>query len=54
MTHGGICNKRGINLPLTDLKVPALSDEDKEGLSYLLKNDVGCVDTIALSFVRNK
>ena len=27
--RGGLLKKRGINLPLTDLNVPALSDEDR-------------------------
>lgn len=52
--RGGLLKKRGINLPLTDLNVPALSDEDRQFLSLLLAGDEGCVDTIALSFVRNK
>jgi len=34
--NSGILKKRGINLPLSDLKVPALSDEDKTILSAIL------------------
>lgn len=33
VVKGGFCKKRGINLPKTDLPVPALSDNDKEDLS---------------------
>ena len=46
--------KRGINLPKTNLNVPALSEEDREYLTLLLAGDEGAVDTIALSFVRNR
>ncbi|KAL5493983.1 hypothetical protein EMCRGX_G015244 [Ephydatia muelleri] len=51
VVKGGFCKKRGINLPKTDLPVPALSDNDKEDLAELLKEPD--VDMVALSFVRN-
>eukprot|EP01098_Paradermamoeba_levis_P008415 TRINITY_DN3489_c1_g8_i1.p1 TRINITY_DN3489_c1_g8~~TRINITY_DN3489_c1_g8_i1.p1 ORF type:complete len:540 (-),score=199.59 TRINITY_DN3489_c1_g8_i1:106-1611(-) len=49
---GGQLKKRGINLPLTNLPIPALSDEDKLHLAELLKEKA--VNMVALSFVRNK
>eukprot|EP01006_Ploeotia_vitrea_P028105 TRINITY_DN60848_c0_g1_i1.p1 TRINITY_DN60848_c0_g1~~TRINITY_DN60848_c0_g1_i1.p1 ORF type:complete len:502 (+),score=50.60 TRINITY_DN60848_c0_g1_i1:68-1573(+) len=50
--HGGLLKKRGINLPKTDLGVPALSDMDREHLTALLKGDT-YIDMVALSFVRD-
>lgn len=43
VVKGGFCKKRGINLPKTDLPVPALSDNDKEDLSVSKVEFVGCV-----------
>ncbi len=39
--HGGNLKKRGINLPETNLDIPALSQEDREVLAYILANDGG-------------
>lgn len=48
--HGGILkNKKGMNLPNTDLRVAALTEKDKNDVLCCIK---GAVDFIALSFVR--
>ena len=46
---GFISPHKGINLPYTNLSIPALTDKDKKDLEFALDNDV---DFIALSFVR--
>jgi pyruvate kinase len=47
---GGILKERkGINLPHTDLKLPSLSEKDLSDIEFGIKNSV---DMIALSFVR--
>lgn len=49
---GGILtSNKGINLPNSALKIPALTDKDKEDLTFGLKNEV---DYVALSFVKNR
>ncbi|MBL4843932.1 MAG: hypothetical protein JKY65_00280 [Planctomycetes bacterium] len=50
VTRGGLLKKRGINLPETDLPIPALSERDRADLDALLDEEV---DMIALSFVRS-
>ncbi len=45
LTHG-----KGVNLPLTDLKIPVLTEKDKADLLFGLAHGV---DLIALSFVRS-
>lgn len=48
--HGGVLkNKKGMNLPNTDLRIAALTEKDKSDVLYCIK---GAVDYIALSFVR--
>jgi pyruvate kinase len=47
--RGGLLKKRGLNLPETELPVPALSERDRIDLEAMLEEDV---DMIALSFVR--
>ena len=48
--HGGILkNKKGMNLPNTQLRITALTAKDKDDALYCIK---GGVDYIALSFVR--
>jgi pyruvate kinase len=48
--HGGVLkNKKGMNLPNTQLRVAALTAKDKNDVLYCIK---GGVDYIALSFVR--
>ena len=46
---GEIKNKRGVNLPGSDLTVSSITEKDREDLKFGLKNKV---DFIALSFVR--
>ena len=46
---GEIKDRRGVNLPDTDLSVPALTDKDMADMEFGLKNKV---DFFALSFVR--
>jgi pyruvate kinase len=46
---GEIKNRRGVNLPGSDLTVSSITDKDREDLKFGLKNKV---DFIALSFVR--
>ena len=46
---GEIKNKRGINLPGSDLTMSSITDKDREDLKFGLKNKV---DYFALSFVR--
>lgn len=45
LTHG-----KGVNLPLTDLKIPVLTEKDRADLLFGLSHGV---DLIALSFVRS-
>jgi pyruvate kinase len=48
--YGGILKSRkGINLPMTHVSAPSLTEKDEEDLVFGLENDV---DWIALSFVR--
>ena len=49
LVGGEIKNKRGVNLPGSDLSVSSITDKDREDLKFGLKNKV---DYIALSFVR--
>lgn len=52
ITMGGtIKDKRGINIPSVNLKMPYLSDNDKSDLIFGIEQDV---DYIAASFVRRK
>jgi pyruvate kinase len=46
---GEIKDRRGVNLPDTDLSISALTDKDKKDLEFGVKNKV---DFFALSFVR--
>lgn len=48
--HGGcLTSKKGVNLPNTKVSIPSLTEEDKQNLLFVLKNDV---QWIGLSFVR--
>jgi pyruvate kinase len=48
--HGGILSsKKGVNLPDTNVKLPSLTDKDREDLTFILTQPV---NWIALSFVR--
>lgn len=49
MAGGEVANHKGVNLPDTDVPLPALTPKDEEDLAFILTQDV---DFIALSFVR--
>lgn len=50
VVYGGLLkSKKGINLPNTNVSIPALTEKDREDLLFGLEQDV---DWIALSFVR--
>lgn len=50
VTHGGpVTSRKGLNLPETDLSVPALTDKDIERVRWAVEHGI---DYIALSFVR--
>jgi pyruvate kinase len=46
---GVISTRKGVNLPDTRLKVPALTDKDRTDLAWALRNEL---DYVALSFAR--
>ena len=47
---GVLSSKKGVNLPNTDISLPALTDKDMKDAIFALQQEV---DWIALSFVRN-
>ncbi len=48
--NGGIVkNKKGINVPNVDIKLPAITDKDKDDILYGLQHEI---DFIAASFIR--
>lgn len=47
---GELKSKKGVNLPNTNVSLPALTEKDKQDAVFAIKNDV---DWIALSFVRD-
>ena len=47
---GPLNSKKGVNLPNTDISLPALTEKDKKDVAFALEQEV---DWIALSFVRN-
>ena len=50
--QGGVLkSKKGVNLPNTNISLPALTDKDKKDALFAIEN---CFDWIALSFVRTK
>ena len=48
---GTIKNNKSINIPGVEVKLPTISDKDKEFIAFACENDI---DFIAHSFVRNK
>ena len=48
---GALESRKGVNLPNTNISLPALTEKDKEDALFAVKNEF---DWIALSFVRSK
>jgi pyruvate kinase len=52
VVHGGtLKDRKGVNLPDTELSLPSMTDKDREDLAWGVANEV---DYVALSFVRHE
>ena len=48
---GTLAANKGVNLPASDLRIPAFTDKDREDLEFGLAE---CVDFVAMSFIRHE